>query len=48
MRRIIQILFVLIIIILGYLIVESIMEPIRFKQEVEVRETATIKRLAES
>ena len=37
--------FVLIIIILGYLIVESIMEPIRFNQEVEVREQATIDRL---
>lgn len=45
MRRVIQILFVLIIIILGYLIVESIMEPIRFNQEVEVRERATINRL---
>jgi len=45
MRRVIQILFVLIIIVLGYLIVESIMEPIRFNQEVEVREMATIDRL---
>ena len=45
MRRVIQILFVLIIIVLGYLIVESIMEPIRFNQEVEVREQATIYRL---
>ncbi len=45
MRRVIQVLFVLIIIILGYLIVESIMEPIRFNQEVEVREKATIDRL---
>ncbi len=45
MRRVIQILFVFIIIILGYLIVESIMEPIRFNQEVEVRERATIDRL---
>ena len=45
MRRVIQVLFVLIIIILGYLIVESIMEPIRFNQEVEVREQATIERL---
>ena len=42
MRRVIQVLFVLIIIVLGYLIVESIMEPIRFNQEVEVREQATI------
>jgi len=45
MRRVIQVLFVLIIIILGYLIVDSIMEPIRFNQEVEVREQATIERL---
>ena len=45
MRRVIQVLFVLIIIVLGYLIVESIMEPIRFNQEVEVREQATINRL---
>lgn len=45
MRRVIQVLFVLIIIVLGYLIVESIMEPIRFNQEVEVRERATIDRL---
>jgi len=45
MRRVIQILFVLIIIVLGYLIVQSIMEPIRFNQEVEIREQATIDRL---
>lgn len=45
MRRVIQILFVLIIIVLGYLIVESIMEPIRFNQDVETRESATIERL---
>jgi len=45
MRRVIQILFVLIIIVLGYLIVESIMEPIRFNQDVEVRENATKDRL---
>ena len=47
MRRVIQILFVFVIIVLGYLIVESIMEPIRFNQEVEVRETATINRLVD-
>ncbi len=47
MRRVIQVLFVLIIIILGYLIVESIMEPIRFNQEVEIREHATIDRLVD-
>ena len=45
MRRVIQILFMLIIIVLGYLIVESIMEPIRFNQEVDGRERATINRL---
>ena len=45
MRKAIQVLFVLIIIILGYLIVESIMEPIRFNQSVERRERATINRL---
>ncbi len=45
MRRIISILFVLIIIVLGYLIVESIMEPIRFNQDVEIKESATIERL---
>ena len=45
MRRVIQVLFVLVIIILGYLIVDSIMEPIRFNQEVEVRERATIDKL---
>ena len=45
MRRIISILFVIIIIVLGYLIVESIMEPIRFNQDVEIRESATIERL---
>lgn len=47
MRRVIQVLFVFIIIILGYLIVESIMEPIRFNQEVERREQATINRLVD-
>ena len=37
----------MIIIILCYLIVESIMEPIRFNREVEVRESATIDKLIE-
>jgi hypothetical protein len=45
MRRVIQVLFIFIIIILGYLIVESIMEPIRFNQEVERREQAAINKL---
>lgn len=47
MRRVIQVLFIFIIIILGYLIVESIMEPIDFNREVERREQATIKRLVD-
>jgi hypothetical protein len=47
MRTVIQVLFVVIIIILGYLIVESIMEPIRFNEEVETREQATIERLVD-
>lgn len=45
MRKVIQVLFALIIIGLGYLIVESIMEPIRFQNEVTQRERATINRL---
>ena len=45
MRRVIQVLFIFIILILGYLIVESIMEPIEFNRDVEVREDATIERL---
>lgn len=45
MRRVIQILFILVIIVLGYLIVDSIMEPILFNEEVEIREQATIDRL---
>ena len=45
MRRVIQILFVFIIIVLGYLIIESIMEPIRFNQDVALRENATKDRL---
>jgi hypothetical protein len=40
-----QILLVVAIIVLGYLIFESIMTPIRFNQERQVREDATIQRL---
>jgi hypothetical protein len=47
MRNVIQVLFVLLILALGYLIVESIMEPIRFNKQVELRESATIQRLKE-
>lgn len=45
MRRVIQVIFVFVIVILGYLIVQSIMEPIRFNQDVEIREQAAIERL---
>jgi hypothetical protein len=47
MRRVIQVLFVLIIIVLVYLIIESIMKPIRFNKEVDIREQAAISRLIE-
>jgi len=47
MRRVIQVLFVILIFILGYLVIESIMTPIRFNKEVELREKATVNRLKE-
>lgn len=47
MRRVIQVLFVLLIIVLVYLIIESIMKPIRFNKEVDIREQAAISRLIE-
>lgn len=47
MRRVIQVLFVIVIFILGYLIIESIMEPIRFNEEVAVRKDATKNRLVD-
>ncbi|MEZ5072456.1 MAG: hypothetical protein R2751_16195 [Bacteroidales bacterium] len=47
MRKVIQVLFVVIIIALAYLIVESIMEPIRFNNERDIREEATIARLTD-
>jgi hypothetical protein len=45
MRTVIQIILALVIIVLGYLVVESIMEPIRFNKAKDVREKATISRL---
>lgn len=45
MRTAIRILLGLAIIILGYLLVESIMEPIRFNKEKKKRELATIQNL---
>ncbi len=40
MKRIIQVFLLISIIVLGYLVVESIMRPIRFQRLVEERETA--------
>ncbi len=45
MRKVIQVLLVLSVFVLGYLVVESILTPIKFKKEVEHREKVTIKRL---
>jgi type II secretory pathway pseudopilin PulG len=45
MRTVIQIILAVIIIILAYLVVESIMEPIRFNKAKDIREKATISRL---
>lgn len=45
MRAAIKIVLALAIILLGYLLIESIMKPIRFNKEREKRETATISRL---
>jgi len=45
MRRVIQVFLVISIFLLGYLVIESIMNPIRFQKEVEHREKATVSRL---
>ncbi len=45
MRKVIQTLLVVFIFVLGYLIVESIMRPIRFQRLVSEREIATIDKL---
>jgi hypothetical protein len=45
MKAIIQIVLVLVIVVLGYLIFESIMEPVRFNQETARREAMIIQRL---
>ncbi len=45
MRAAIRIVLALAIILLGYLLIESIMKPIRFNKEREKREDATISRL---
>lgn len=45
MKTIIQVLLVLVILVLGYLIYDSIMEPVRFNQEVAHREDQIVRRL---
>ena len=45
MKKVIQPLLIISIIVLGYLIVESIMRPIRFQQKVDKREQVTISKL---
>lgn len=45
MKTAIQIGLVIIICVLGYLVFESIMEPVRFNQEKDLREAAVIQRL---
>ena len=45
MKTVIQIVLVVAILVLGYLLFESIMNPIRFVQEREKRENATIQKL---
>lgn len=47
MRTVIQIVLALGIIFLGYLLIESIMQPIRFNREKDKREKATISRLVD-
>ena len=45
MKKVIQPLLIISIIVLGYLIVESIMRPIRFQRKVDEREQVTISKL---
>jgi hypothetical protein len=45
MKTIIQVVLVLVILVLGYLIYDSIMEPVRFNQEVAHRENRIVNRL---
>ncbi len=47
MRKVIQPILIVLIFVLGYLIIESIMRPIRFQEKVEKREQATISRLVD-
>ncbi|MFP4064471.1 MAG: hypothetical protein ACLFS0_03075 [Bacteroidales bacterium] len=45
MKTVIQVALAIVIVVLGYLIYDSIMEPVRFRQEVKEREDKIIQRL---
>jgi len=45
MKKVIQIVLAILIVVLGYLIWESIQTPIRFNKEKDIRYTATVQRL---
>ena len=45
MKTIIQIVLVIVIIVLGYFIIQAIMEPVRFNQETAIREGKIVERL---
>ncbi|MBN2613820.1 MAG: hypothetical protein JXB00_19840 [Bacteroidales bacterium] len=45
MKKVIQIILLIAIVVLGYYVWESIQKPIRFNREVKVREDATVARL---
>ncbi len=45
MKTVIQIVLALVIVVLGYFIYESVMEPVRFKQEVKDRESVIVQKL---
>ncbi len=45
MKTVIQIVLTVVIVVLGYFIYESIMEPVRFRQETQRREAEIIQRL---
>lgn len=45
MKTVIQVALAIVIVVLGYLIYDSIMEPVRFRQEVKERENEIIQRL---
>ena len=47
MKLVVQIVLAAVVVLLGYLLVDSIMKPIRFERAKDVRYQATIERLKE-